>query len=368
MDKIISILIFISLLSSTSSLITPIPLRLTRNKILLAPKRFVIPPLALGRRIPINEQFPGIQKIHSSPDIFILENFLSPSSCKDLIERAKSKKLDPSPVAYAGWTDDVKELVELAAKGPVSWGAIGLAWAQTKDVETTQFDLVSRMVQNYGALLIIAFIAIGIYTWTRAEGLRGQRTSTSTTLGDLDSGTGALDFVSQAADLFEPGTDFAEESSKTQAPFFESPTVIRYEKGQVLKPHFDANRSSETEDVNRGGQTLATLLVYLNDVGSGGLTKFGSIPNKIAKDEGGTKLSVRPKMGDALLFFPADARGSFDERTEHEGCPAVDEKWIARIWKHQNRVPPPFGLDKKALSILQENQKLEKFEKATAVS
>ena len=55
-------------------------------------------------------------------------------------------------------------------------------------------------------------------------------------------------------------------------------------------------------------------------------------------------LNIIPRKGDALLFFPADACGNFDERTEHEGCPAVDEKWIARIWRHEGRVPPPFGL------------------------
>jgi hypothetical protein len=36
--------------------------------------------------------------------------------------------------------------------------------------------------------------------------------------------------------------------------------------------------------------------------------------------------------------------GEFDERVEHEGCKAEDEKWIARIWRHEKRVPPPYGL------------------------
>mmetsp|Transcript_17630 Transcript_17630/g.25458 ORF Transcript_17630/g.25458 Transcript_17630/m.25458 type:complete len:142 (+) Transcript_17630:224-649(+) len=120
-----------------------------------------------------------------------------------------------------------------------------------------------------------------------------------------------------------------------------------------LAPHYDANRSAETEDANRGGQTLATLLVYLNDVENGGLTRFGklsAIPGVSDPDE--ANLTVRPKKGDALLFFPADSYGQFDERTEHEGCPAVDEKWIARIWRHKSRVPPPFGLTETALSNL----------------
>ena len=116
-----------------------------------------------------------------------------------------------------------------------------------------------------------------------------------------------------------------------------------------MAPHFDANRSAETEDANRGGQTLATLLVYLNDVENGGLTRFGKLPALPDSDEDDTQLTIRPKLGDALLFFPADARGLFDERTEHEGCPAVDEKWIARIWRHKSRVPPPFGLSEASL-------------------
>ena len=92
------------------------------------------------------------------------------------------------------------------------------------------------------------------------------------------------------------------------------------------------------------------MLVYLNDVANGGTTKFGKLPAITDEDIvqrqviGDKDLNIIPRKGDALLFFPADNNGKFDERTEHEGCPAVDEKWIARIWRHESRVPPPFGL------------------------
>ena len=86
--------------------------------------------------------------------------------------------------------------------------------------------------------------------------------------------------------------------------------MIRYRPGQRLAPHFDANRGADVEDAERGGQTLATLLVYLNDVqeGSGGATRFGRLD-----------LDVAPKKGQCLVFFPATADGRFDERVEHEG-------------------------------------------------
>ena len=31
-------------------------------------------------------------------------------------------------------------------------------------------------------------------------------------------------------------------------------------------------------------------------------------------------LEVNPRKGQALLFFPANAVGDFDDRLEHEGC------------------------------------------------
>jgi hypothetical protein len=108
---------------------------------------------------------------------------------------------------------------------------------------------------------------------------------------------------------------------------FEGVDIIRYERGQALKPHFDANREARLEDAERGGQVLATAIVYLNDVRSGGRTRFGRLG-----------LDVQPQRGECLLFFPADKNGAFDERTEHEGMEADDDKWLARIWVHENAV------------------------------
>jgi 2OG-Fe(II) oxygenase superfamily len=362
----------------------------------------------VGPRLAICEDFYGLQRIHANPDIFIIRDFLQPDACRDLMQRAQQKTLDPSPVAYAGWTDDVKDLVELAVKGPVTWLAILGAWFQaTKQDDSASsssiVDLVVHMVQNFAILAILAVAGIATYTKSRADGLQQLRTSTSTTLDDLsDVNSGTAVFVRRTADLFDTTTSrsssgssvdkddddeknqqqhLAQQEQQPQHPaaaaatrtaaarFFEAPTVIRYEAGQVLAPHYDANRSAQVEDANRGGQTLATLIVYLNDVQRGGLTRFGKLkkpssaasssssllsPSIAAADESVGKedeetnkfaLTIQPKMGDALLFFPADAAGTFDERTEHEGCPAVDEKWIARIWRHAHRVPPPFGLD-----------------------
>jgi len=303
----------------------------------------------VGKRMPINENYPGLQRIHSNPDVFVIENFLDSESCDDLINKAKDKGTQRSPVAYAGWTDDIKDLLGLAASGPVSWFAIGGAWYQAQgDVNASIPGLVVNALQNYVGLFVIAAVGIVAFTKFRADGLQNLRTSSSTTLDDLNQ-LGARNFVLRSSDLFGNEAD-----NMPAASYFEAPTVISYEEGQVLAPHYDANRSADVEDANRGGQTLSTLLVYLNDVSTGGTTRFGKLPAADYKQQvkGERNLEIIPKKGDALLFFPADADGNFDEMTEHEGCPAVDEKWIARIWRHTNRVPPPFGLSDSSIENL----------------
>ena len=338
----------LALLPSTAfSFVSPIAHRPT------TPTPLITLQSSVGQRIPIDESFPGAKRIHSSPDIFVLENFLDDDACEDIVARATAKgDMTQSPVAYAGWTSDLKDLTELAAKGPVAWLAIGGAWFQTKDdASASQIDLVVHMLQNFGVLLAIAIAGIAVFTKNRADSLQQLRTSTSTTLSTVEGGSGT--FVRRAAALFGDGVETSK-AAKRECRLFEAPTVIRYESDQVLAPHYDANRSAATEDANRGGQTLATLLVYLNDVPSGGNTRFGKLPavTTVEGDPNDSKLTIKPKKGDALLFFPADANGVFDDRTEHEGCAAVDEKWIARIWRHEQRVPPPFGLSDNELDKL----------------
>ena len=57
--------------------------------------------------IRINEDMPGVRRIHSSPDIFLVDDLLSPAECDDIIQAATNKgDMTLSPVAYGGWTED----------------------------------------------------------------------------------------------------------------------------------------------------------------------------------------------------------------------------------------------------------------------
>ncbi|KAL7434303.1 hypothetical protein ACHAXM_003972 [Skeletonema potamos] len=207
----------------------------------------------LSTRIPINESYPGLQQIHSNPDIYIISQFLSPHACDDIISRAKAKGTQRSPVAYAGWTSDFKDLLGLAASGPVSWGAILLAWYEsTQHGDDNVVNLVLHALRNYSVLLVMAVILIGGYTKIRADGLQELRTSTSTTLDDLSSSgdsnsnsssssssgtSGVREFVVRSADLFGPPSyDGNDDILSSPASYFEAPTVINYEKDQALAP------------------------------------------------------------------------------------------------------------------------------------
>jgi len=47
------------------------------------------------------------------------------------------------------------------------------------------------------------------------------------------------------------------------------------------------------------------------------------------------QLTVRPKTGSALLFFPSYKDGTPDMRTLHKGEVALDTKMIAQLWIHE---------------------------------
>jgi len=154
----------------------------------------------------------------------------------------------------------------------------------------------------------------------------GHRTSTSWFLNFRDCQA----FVKQALRLM-PEIRLAQ---------MEEPQVVRYSFGQKFGWHGDAlPKQLLAADLSDGGQRIATLLVYLNDVENGGSTVF--------KDLGldGKPLKVKPEKGKALLFFPSNRAGEPDDRTEHQAEPALDEKWIAQMWIHEAPYEPklPIG-------------------------
>ncbi len=104
--------------------------------------------------------------------------------------------------------------------------------------------------------------------------------------------------------------------------------VLHYEPGGEYKPHydyFDPAHPGNKEVLAQGGQRIATLIIYLNDVTCGGSTVFPEIG-----------LDVLPRKGHAVYFAYCDDNGSLDVRTLHGGSPVRSgEKWIATKWFRQ---------------------------------
>ncbi|GLJ21423.1 hypothetical protein SUGI_0394510 [Cryptomeria japonica] len=117
--------------------------------------------------------------------------------------------------------------------------------------------------------------------------------------------------------------------------------ILHYEVGQKYEPHYDYFLDSF--NTKNGGQRIATVLMYLSDVEKGGETVFpastvnsSSVPwwdelSECAK----AGVSVRPRMGDALLFWSMKPDASLDPSSLHAGCPVIQgDKWSATKWMH----------------------------------
>ena len=130
----------------------------------------------------------------------------------------------------------------------------------------------------------------------------------------------------------------------------EEPQIVRYKVGEEFSWHYDEVPSNQLKN---GGQRVATLLVYLNDVEKGGGTVF----RDLCDGNTGEKLTMKPKQGSALLFFPAYRDGRPDDRTLHKGEVAGDEKWIIQMWIHEHSYKaqlPEGNLQRSAKSAVDE--------------
>jgi len=99
--------------------------------------------------------------------------------------------------------------------------------------------------------------------------------------------------------------------------------VLRYAPGAQYRPHFDYfdPREPGTPTIlRRGGQRVATLVMYLQEPEAGGATIFPDIG-----------LDVAPVLGTGVFFSydrPDPATG-----TLHGGAPVLaGEKWVATKW------------------------------------
>lgn len=104
--------------------------------------------------------------------------------------------------------------------------------------------------------------------------------------------------------------------------------VLRYRPGAEYKPHydyFDPAQPGTPTILKRGGQRVATVVMYLNTPEQGGATVFPDV-----------QLEVTAQRGHAVFFSYAHPHPR--TRSLHGGAPVVaGEKWVATKWLRQGR-------------------------------
>jgi prolyl 4-hydroxylase len=105
--------------------------------------------------------------------------------------------------------------------------------------------------------------------------------------------------------------------------FGEGLQILRYAPGAQYRPHYDYFDPAEAGTptiLRRGGQRVATLVMYLQEPERGGATTFPDVG-----------LEVAPKRGTGV-FFSYD-RPDPATRSLHGGAPVLaGEKWVATKW------------------------------------
>ena len=251
--------------------------------------------VVLPRLASLGGDVPWVQQLSWSPRAQVYHNFLTPEECAHLVGLAKSKMRLASVV-------DRKTGVRKASEVRTSTG-----YFLTRGAD----DVVSRIEERIAAFAMIP----------------------------VDHGEGMQ--------------------------------ILKYEPGQKYDPHFDY--FTDTENCKHGGQRVATVILYLSDVEKGGETVFPTgeflddgyrAGNFYGDDESNrnakgnaksnaksnadsksttkdsktshcaqNKLHVKPRRGDALLFWSVDPTGRDDSKSLHGGCAVeIGDKWTATKW------------------------------------
>jgi prolyl 4-hydroxylase len=104
--------------------------------------------------------------------------------------------------------------------------------------------------------------------------------------------------------------------------------ILHYNTTGEYRPHFDyfpPDQPGSAVHTAQGGQRVATLVIYLNDVPDGGETIF---------PEAG--MSVAARQGGAVYFRYMNGQRQLDPLTLHGGAPVLGgDKWIMTKWMRE---------------------------------
>ena len=146
----------------------------------------------------------------------------------------------------------------------------------------------------------------------------GRIDSRRTSLGTWISGRNEDRIVANLIRRISEATRIREENG-------ESFQILYYRIGAEYQPHFDYFDPSTPGGLlhyKRGGQRIATFMVYLNTTEQGGETIFPR-----------AKIKIAPEKGKAVLFYNVNPYGKEDPMSLHGGAPVIQgEKWLLTRW------------------------------------
>jgi len=192
-------------------------------------------------------------------------------------------------------------------------------------------DFITK--EECDSLIVAAKASGGLKVSAIGGGQKNENIRTSKTVA-LNSSTGLQEhrtkmaILAKAERLFPDIKGLSIKKNAFKAPqagraewAYELPQVAYYQGGEYFKAHEDAFPISIAEE--KGYQRRATVLVYLNDVPSGGCTRFEHL-----------ELDVKPEKGKCLVFFPSTVAAMPDPRTLHTATEAENghEKWVSQLW------------------------------------
>ncbi|XP_027119341.1 prolyl 4-hydroxylase 1-like isoform X1 [Coffea arabica] len=219
-------------------------------------------------------------------------------------------------------------------------------WAYDKEAVTLRIGYVKPEIVSWSPRIILlhSFLSPEECDYLRAIALPRLQIST---VVDAKTGKGIKSNVRTSSGMFlsheERSFPMIQAIEKRMSVYSQVPVengeliqVLRYEKNQFYKPHHDY--FSDTFNLKRGGQRVATMLMYLSDNVEGGETYFPmagtgecSCGGKMVKG-----LCIKPAKGDAVLFWSMGLDGESDPNSIHGGCEVLGgEKWSATKWMRE---------------------------------
>lgn len=229
----------------------------------------------------------------------------------------------------AGWQTDVaRGVIAGTLKGPVPVPLAALGSALRIDAGDRQVDVLMQMSQPH--IVVFGNVLSGDECTALMEAAR-PRLSRSLTVAVKTGGEELNDDRTSRGMFFTRGEN--ELVNRIEARLArllgwpvengEGLQVLQYLPGAEYKPHydyFDPAESGTASILQRGGQRVATLVLYLNAPEAGGATVFPDVG-----------LEVAPQRGHAVFFSYDQPHAS--TLSLHGGAPVLaGEKWVATKW------------------------------------